>query len=94
MYWSQTLLCMAREVTNRGVAITSISNQNLFGDFFNQKRSVLNLANNGLCYILDKEFTKRIRGRCYDSNFLRFSPIFGEKIGVFLKNQCYDQNFA
>jgi hypothetical protein len=27
------------------------------------------------------------RGRCYDHNFLRF---FGEKIGVFLKNQCYD----
>jgi hypothetical protein len=26
--------------------------------------------------------------------FLRFVPIFGEKIGVFLKNQCYDQNFA
>jgi hypothetical protein len=25
------------------------------------------------------------RGRCYDHNFLRFSPIFGEKIGVFLK---------
>jgi hypothetical protein len=21
-------------------------------------------------------------------------PIFGEKIGVFLKNKCYDQNFA
>jgi hypothetical protein len=21
-------------------------------------------------------------------------PIFGEKNGVFLKNQCYDQNFA
>jgi hypothetical protein len=20
-------------------------------------------------------------------------PIFGEKIGVFLKNQCYDRNF-
>jgi hypothetical protein len=34
------------------------------------------------------------RGRCYDHNFLRFSTIFGEKIGVFLKNQCYDQNFA
>jgi hypothetical protein len=33
-------------------------------------------------------------GRCYDHNFLRFSPIFGKKIGVFLKNQCYDQNFA
>jgi hypothetical protein len=24
-----------------------------------------------------------IWGRCYDRNFLRFSPIFGEKIGVF-----------
>jgi hypothetical protein len=32
--------------------------------------------------------------RCYDHNFLRFSTIFGKKIGVFLKNQCYDQNFA
>jgi hypothetical protein len=34
------------------------------------------------------------RGRCYDHNFLRFLTIFGEKIGVFLKNQCYDQNFG
>jgi hypothetical protein len=25
------------------------------------------------------------RGRCYDHNFLRFLPIFGEKIGVFSK---------
>jgi hypothetical protein len=33
-------------------------------------------------------------GRCYDHNFLRFLPIFREKIGVFLKNQCYDRNFA
>jgi hypothetical protein len=24
-------------------------------------------------------------GRCYDYNFLRFFPIFGEKNGVFLK---------
>jgi hypothetical protein len=23
------------------------------------------------------------RGRCYDHNFLRFLPMFGEKIGVF-----------
>jgi hypothetical protein len=29
--------------------------------------------------------TAEIRGRCYDHNFLRFSTIFGEKIGVFLK---------
>jgi hypothetical protein len=28
-----------------------------------------------------------ILGRCYDHNFRRFSTIFGEKIGVFLKNQ-------
>jgi hypothetical protein len=33
-------------------------------------------------------------GRCYYHNFLWFSTIFCEKIGVFLKNQCYDQNFA
>jgi hypothetical protein len=35
-----------------------------------------------------------IWGRCYDHNFLRILPIFGEKIGVFLKNQCYDQFFG
>jgi hypothetical protein len=34
------------------------------------------------------------RGRCYDHNFLQFLPIFGEKIVVFLKNQCYDQSLA
>jgi hypothetical protein len=32
--------------------------------------------------------------RCYDHNFLRFFPIFGEKIGVFLKYQCYDKLFS
>jgi hypothetical protein len=30
-------------------------------------------------------------GQCYDYSFLRFLAIFGEKIGVFLKKQCYDQ---
>jgi hypothetical protein len=30
----------------------------------------------------------------YDHNFQRFLPIFGEKFGVFLTNQCYDQIFA
>jgi hypothetical protein len=42
-------------------------------------------------------FYKLIRspwGRCYDHNFLRFLPIFGEKIGVFSKNQCCDQLFS
>jgi hypothetical protein len=33
-------------------------------------------------------------GRCYDHNFQQFLTFFGEKIGVFLKNQCYDQNLA
>jgi hypothetical protein len=28
--------------------------------------------------------------RCYDHNFLRFFPIFCDKIDVFLKYQCYD----
>jgi hypothetical protein len=35
-----------------------------------------------------------IRGRCYDRNFRRFLPIFDEKIGVSLKNQCYDHFFS
>jgi hypothetical protein len=35
-------------------------------------------------------FSAMYRGRFYDNNFLRFLPIFSEKIGVFLKNQCYD----
>jgi hypothetical protein len=34
------------------------------------------------------------RGRCYDHNFRRFFQIVGEKIGVFLKYQCYDQLFS
>jgi hypothetical protein len=33
-------------------------------------------------------------GRCYDHNFLRFLPIFGETIGIFLNNQCCDHIFA
>jgi hypothetical protein len=41
-----------------------------------------------------RSFHKLIWGRCYDDNFLRFLPIFGEKIGVFLKYQCYDQFFS
>jgi hypothetical protein len=39
-------------------------------------------------------FWKLVWGRCYDHNFLRFSTIFGKKIGVFLKNQCHGENFA
>jgi hypothetical protein len=34
------------------------------------------------------------RGRCYDHNFERFLPIFGEKIGIFLKNHRCDHIFA
>jgi hypothetical protein len=46
------------------------------------------------CYRPQRPFLRMyIWGRCYDHNFLRFSPIFGEKIGAFLKNHCYDQVF-
>jgi hypothetical protein len=41
-----------------------------------------------------KKLSPRIRDRCYDRNFWRFLTIFGEKIGVFLENQCYDQILA
>jgi hypothetical protein len=43
--------------------------------------------------IAQKAKISPIWGRYYDHNFLRFSTILGEKIGVFLKNQCYDQFF-
>jgi hypothetical protein len=33
---------------------------------------------------------RRYRSQCYDHNFFRFLPIFGEKVGVFLENHCYD----
>jgi hypothetical protein len=36
----------------------------------------------------------RIRGRCYDRNFLRFLPIFGEKIGVFSKKPMLGFKFC
>jgi hypothetical protein len=38
-----------------------------------------------------------IWGRCYDHNFLRFSPIFGEKIGDLLNTKAminFFQNLA
>jgi hypothetical protein len=31
--------------------------------------------------------------QCYDYNFQQFFTIFDEKIGVLLKNQCYDPFF-
>jgi hypothetical protein len=35
------------------------------------------------------------RGRCYDHNFWRFLPIFGEKLAFFSKtNATYNQKFA
>jgi hypothetical protein len=37
---------------------------------------------------------KSIRDLCYDQKFMRFLPIFSEKIGVFLKNQYYDEFFS
>jgi hypothetical protein len=34
------------------------------------------------------------RGRCYDNNFLRFLPIFAEKIGVFSQKSMLCSNFC
>jgi hypothetical protein len=51
-------------------------------------------AYSGLSHALGTTLGETTWGRCYDHNFLRFLPNFGEKIGGFLKNQCYDQNFA
>jgi hypothetical protein len=56
----------------------------VFGDSYVQR----------IVYEYEVSHFDRPRGRCYDHNFLRFLTIFGEKIGVFLKNQCYDQNIA
>jgi hypothetical protein len=58
--------------------------RNFFGDSYVQR----------IVYEYEVSHFDRPRGRCYDHNFLRFLTIFGEKIGVFLKNQCYDQNIA
>jgi hypothetical protein len=63
---------------------------------FTFKGYALIFTNIGLGCILGDFFKKHIWspwGRCYDHNFLLFFPIFGEKIGVFLKFQCYDQLF-
>jgi hypothetical protein len=39
----------------------------------------------GFLTVLEDLKLRVTRGRCYDHNFLRFLPICGEKIGVFLK---------
>jgi hypothetical protein len=57
--------------------------------------SNLTISSRGRCLCSERScVTLTNWGGCYDHNFLRFLPIFGKKIGVFLKNQCYDQNFA
>jgi hypothetical protein len=57
--------------------------------------TLVNVCRLGLLY--GRFFQKGIRspwGRCYDHNFLRFSPIFVAKNGAFLKNKCNYQFFA
>jgi hypothetical protein len=62
------------------------------------QKSLLNIVttdHNNYCdevFWNDCRSDETIRGRCYDHNFLRFFPIFGEKIGVFLKYQCFFGN--
>jgi hypothetical protein len=53
-----------------------------------------------LCLSAESLFTLKLiplsvtRSRCYDHNFLRFSTIFGEKIGVFLTIFCDFRQFS
>jgi hypothetical protein len=51
---------------------------------------VCNSAANGL-FVLAGKLDETDRGRCHDHNF---SPIFGEKLDIYLKNQCYDPKLA
>jgi hypothetical protein len=66
----------------------------ILGEFFLLKHLVtLVTAGLGVNQSNMYKFGPNCRGRCYDHNFPRISIIFGEKNGVFLKNQCYDQFF-
>jgi hypothetical protein len=38
---------------------------------------------------LGAKFNPMTRDRCYDQKFLRFPPIFGEKMAFFSKTKCY-----
>jgi hypothetical protein len=45
----------------------------------------------GVGELIGSAVSREAWGRCYDHNFMRFLPIFGKKIGVFLKNQSMIQ---
>jgi hypothetical protein len=66
---------------------------NFFATFPRSDNYALILTREWLGDILGYFFHKLIRGRCYNHNILLFLTIFGEKIGVFLQNHCYDQHF-
>jgi hypothetical protein len=66
----------------------------IFGSFLPRKKLRVNFGKQTEWATIWAIFSKLIWGGCYDHDFLQFSTIFAEKIGVFLKNRCYDHNFA
>jgi hypothetical protein len=47
-----------------------------------------------MCIHMKKSSEDKIRGRCYDHTYLRFSPIFGKKLAFFSKTIVMIQIFA
>jgi hypothetical protein len=69
------------------------NNPNHWATFFHSKNCAKRLTKNVLGYFWGDFFTNSSghpgRGPMLCSLFLRFLPIFGQKIGVFLETQCY-----
>jgi hypothetical protein len=87
--------------TSSKIVIPDLANFRLIGNFHTylkipnaiRLRRHLIRASTGLATFLSI-FYKHICDRCYDYNFLRFWPIFDEKIGVFSKTNVMIKNFA
>jgi hypothetical protein len=47
-----------------------------------------------ICPITEGDMGREIWGRCYDHNFLRFFPIFGEKMAFFLNTNVMIKLFS
>jgi hypothetical protein len=67
------------DVTSEGYKYIEKFNRDMMDQFLEfQRRSQASFIRHAL------KNSDHSRDRCYDHNFLRFSTIFGEKIGVFL----------
>jgi hypothetical protein len=64
-------------------------------DLFDENAADLSNISEEKLYVTKVSISSRVtRGRCYDHKFLRFLPIFGEKIGVFSKTNVMIKIFA